>query len=136
MFTDNRMKLAETIKFHIRSEIILLLGIDPEIEPVMRRNLEAVGFPVLIADDCEQAAELFRSFNGAIRLLIIDGTEGALEIIAALRKVNPALKVIVASEEVSPRERHDIYISGVIELLRIPLDREQLLQIVCSIVEK
>ena len=139
MITGDRMKLTEPRQFQIRNEIILLLGVDPEGGPVMRRTLEAVGFPVLTADNCEQAAELFRSFNGAIRLLIIDIAlpgEGALEVIAALRKCNPTLKVIVASQEVSPRERHEIYISGVIELVRKPVDKEQLLQVVRRIVEK
>ena len=139
MFTDNTMKLAEPGQFHIRKEIIVLFGIDPEGGTAMRRTLEAVGFPVLIADSCEQAAALFRSFNGAIRLLIIDIAlpgEAALEAIAALRKSNPTLKVIVASKEVSPRERHAIHIAGVIELIGKPVDKEQLLQVVRGIVEK
>jgi DNA-binding NtrC family response regulator len=133
------MKLTEPRQFHIRNEIILVFGADPEGGRAVRRTLEAVGFPVLTADNCEQAAELFRSFNGAIRLLIIDIAipgEGALEIIAALRKCNPTLKVIVASKEVSPRERHEIHVSGVIELIRTPLDKEQLLQVVHRIVHK
>ena len=138
MFTDYRTKLTEPRQFHIRKEIILLLGTDPEGGTAMRRTLEAVGFPVMIADSCEQAAGLFRSFNGAIRLLIIDITipgGDALEIIAALRKCNPTLKVIVASKDVSPRERHEIYVSGVIELIRKPLDKEQLLRVVHRIVQ-
>jgi len=139
MFTDYRTKLTEPRQFHIRKEIILLIGTDPEEGTAMRRTLEAVGFPVMIADSCEQAAGLFRSFNGAIRLLIIDITlpgEGALEVIATLRESNPTLKVIVASKEVSQRERHAIHIAGVIELIRKPVDKEQLLQVVHRIVEK
>jgi DNA-binding NarL/FixJ family response regulator len=58
------------------------------------------------------------------------------EVIASLRKSNPTLKVIVASKDVSPSERRDIYISGVIELIRKPVDKEQLLQVVRRIVEK
>ena len=133
------MKLTESRQFHIRNEIILVLGADPEEDRVMRRALEAVGFPVLTADNCEQAVELCRSFNGAIRLLIIDigiPGEGALEISAALRRCNPTLKVIVATKEVSPRERHEIYMSGVIELILKPLDKEQLLHVVRRIVHK
>jgi len=138
MFTDYRTKLTEPRQFHIRKEIILLLGNDPEAGRVMRRTLEALGFPVLTADSCEQAADLFRSFNGAIRLLIIDIAtpgKGALEVIAALRECNPTFKVIVASREVSPKERHEIYVSGVIELIRKPLDKEQLLRVVHRIVQ-
>ena len=139
MFTDYSMKLTEARQFHIRKEIILLFGIDPEVEPVMRRTLEAVGFPVLIADNGEQADALFRSFNGAIRLLIIDIAlpgENTLNVIASLRKSNPTLKVLVASNEASPRERDALHIAGVIELIRKPVDKEQLLQVVHRIVKK
>jgi two-component system, cell cycle sensor histidine kinase and response regulator CckA len=139
MYTDNTMKLSEPRHFQIRNEIILLLGVDSEGGGIIRRTLEAVGFPVLIADDNEQAADLFRSFDGAIRLLITDVTlpeEGALETIDALRRGNPTLKVIVASKEISPKELHTIHIAGVIELIRKPVDKEQLLQVVHRIVEK
>lgn len=139
MFTDNAMKLTEQRQFHIRKEIVLLLGVDSEVGSTIRRTLEAVGFPVVTADNSEEAADLFRSFNSAIRLLILDVAlpgESALEDIAALRESNPTLKVIVASKEVSPRERHAIHIAGVIELIRKPVDKEQLLQAVRRIVAK
>jgi DNA-binding NtrC family response regulator len=139
MFTDNTMRLTEHRHFQIRNEIILLLGVDYEAVSMMRRTLEAVGFPVLIAEDDDQAADLFKSFNGAVRLLIIDVSlqdEGALETISALRKRNPALKVIVASKEVSPKELHEIQLVGVIELIRKPVDKEHLLRVVHRIVEK
>jgi two-component system cell cycle sensor histidine kinase/response regulator CckA len=139
MFMENKMKIPEVGKFRVRNEIILLLGTEPQGGYVMQRALEAVGYPVLTADSREQADELFRSFNGAIRLLILDIAEkekSGLEVIAALRKSNPTLKVIVASKDVSPRERHDIYISGVTELVRKPVDKEQLLRVVRRIVEK
>jgi len=137
MFTENRRNNPEVNNFRVRNEIILLLGADSE--PLMQRTLEAVGYPVLTAENWEQADDLFRSFAGAIRLLIIDIAtigQSLLEIIASLRKNNPTLKVIVASKDVQALERHDIYISGVIELLRKPVDKEQFLQVVRRIVEK
>jgi DNA-binding response OmpR family regulator len=139
MLMNNTMKLTEPRQFRIRNEIVLLLGVDSEVGLMMRRTLEAVGFPVLIADSGDQAADLVRSFNGAIRLLILDVAlpeEEAFETIAALRKRNPTLKVIVASKEISPKELHAIQIAGVIELIRKPVDKEQLLQVVFRIVAK
>ena len=139
MFTDNAMKLTEQSQFRIRKEIVLLLCVDSEEGSTIRRTLEAVGFPVVTADNSEEAADLFRSFNSAIRLLILDVAlpgESTLEDIAALRESNPSLKVIVASKEVSPRERHVIHVAGVIELIRKPVDKEQLLQVVRRIVAK
>jgi len=137
MFTGHGMTLTKPKQFQVRHEIILLLGADPRGGHMMRRALEAVGYPVLTADNGQQADELFRSFDGAIRVVIIDiafDGKNTLEVIAALRKRNPALKVIAASKEVSPRERHDIFISGVIELIGKPVDREQLLRVVRRIV--
>jgi DNA-binding NtrC family response regulator len=131
--------MIEMNEFRVRNEIILLLGTDGEGAPLMQRTLEAVGYPVLTADNKEQADDLFRSFDGAIRLLIIDIAaleQSLLEVIASLRKSYPALKVIVASKDVSASERHDIYISGAIELVRKPVDKEQLLRVVSRIVEK
>jgi len=99
----------------------------------MQRALEALGYPVLTAENREQADALFRSFNGSIRLLITDisvnGTS-ALEVIASLRRSNHTLKVVVISEEVSPRERRDIYKAGVIDLIRKPVEKEDLLRVV------
>ena len=138
MATHSKMKLTGPRQFHIRNEITLLLGHDPEGTRVMQRTLEAVGFPVVTADTCEQAAELVDCFDGAIRLLIIDialSGESAREVIATLCRSNPALKVLVASREVTARERHEIQLAGVIELIRKPVDREQLLQVVRRILE-
>ena len=115
----------------------MILSSESEIRTPMQRALEALGYPVLTAQNLEQADALFRSFDGAIRLLItdmsIDGTS-ALEVIASLRKGNHTLKVVVVSEEVSPRERHDIYIAGVMELLRKPVEKEELLRVVRRII--
>ncbi len=116
----------------------MILSSESEIRTPMQRALEALGYPVLTAQNQDQADALFRSFDGAIRLLItdisVDGTS-ALEVIASLRKGgNHTLKVVVVSEEVSPRERHDIYIAGVIELIRKPVEKEELLRVVRRII--
>jgi DNA-binding NtrC family response regulator len=134
---ESKMEFPEVHNFQVRKEIILLLGADPHGDRVMQRTLEAVGYPVLTADNGEQAQDLFTSFNSAIRLLIVDialKEESALEVIAALHRRNPTMKVIVASKEVSPRERDEIFFSGAIGLIRKPVDKEQLLQVVREIV--
>ena len=134
---ESKMEFFEVHDFEVRKEIILLLGGDPHEDHGVQRTLEAVGFPVLTADNGEQAQELFRSFNGAIRLLIVDTAlkeKSALEVIAALRQNNPNVKMVVASGDLSPRERDDIFFSGVIDLIRKPVDKQQLLHVVRKIV--
>lgn len=137
MFSVESMNTNAPASFRVHKEIIMILSSESEIRTPMQRALEALGFPVLIAQNQDQADALFRSFDGAIRLLItdisVDGTS-ALEVIASLRKGNHTLKVVVVSEEVSPRERHDIYIAGVIELIRKPVEKEELLRVVRRII--
>jgi len=99
----------------------------------MQRALEAFGYPVLTVENQDQADAMLRSFNGGIRLLITDSSingKSALEVIAALPKSSQTPKVIVVSEEVSPRERHDIFNAGVIELIHKPVEKEELLRAV------
>lgn len=137
IFSVESMNTNAPASFRVHKEIIMILSSESEIRTPMQRALEALGFPVLIAQNQDQADALFRSFDGAIRLLItdisVDGTS-ALEVIASLRKGNHTLKVVVVSEEVSPRERHDIYIAGVIELIRKPVEKEELLRVVRRII--
>ena len=137
MFSVDSMNTTAPASFRVHKEIIMILSSESEIRTPMQRALEALGYPVLTAQNLEQADALFRSFDGAIRLLItdisVDGTS-ALEVIASLRKGNHTLKVVVVSEEVSPRERHDIYIAGVMELLRKPVEKEELLRVVRRII--
>lgn len=137
MFSVNRMNITAPKSFRVHKEIIMILSSESEIRTPMQRALEAFGYPVLTAENQEQAEALFRSFNGAIRLLITDisvNGKSALEVIASLRKSNRALKVVVVSEEVSRRERHDIYIAGVIELIRKPVEKEELLRVIRRII--
>ena len=123
--------------FHVRNEILLVL--DSEDGPLIRRTLEAAGYPVLTAETTNQADDLFRSFGAAIRLLIVDIGEkdrSQLEFIAALRKTHPALRVLVASTDASHGQWRNIYLPGVIERIRHPVDKEQLLQAVRRTVER
>ena len=102
-------------------------------------NLSGACLQKIYMPDLKGAGNLSVVMQRKIRLLIIDipsAGRNLFDIIASMRKNNPPLKVIVASQDVSANERHEIYISGVIELIRKPVDRQQLLNVVRRIVEK
>jgi len=127
------MNITASKSFRVQKEIIMILSSGAKINSPMQRALEAFGYPVLTVENQDQADAMLRSFNGGIRLLITDSSingKSAPEIIASLPKSSQTLKVIVVSEEVSPRERHDIFTAGVIELIHKPVEKEELLQAV------
>lgn len=132
------MNIAAPNSFRVQKEVIMILSSGSKINGPMQRALEAFGYPVLTAENQEQAGALLNSFNGEIRLLITDSSingKSALEVIGSLPKSSQTLKVIVVSEEVSPRERHDIFSAGVIELIHKPVEKEELLRAVHRIVK-
>jgi DNA-binding response OmpR family regulator len=119
--------------FKVHKEVIMILSNETEMRLAIQRTLEACGYPVVTAETQEQADAFFGSFDGAIRLLITDislNRKNSLDVIASLRKNNQRLRVIVVCEKVSPRQRFDIHIAGVIELIYKPVEREELLRVV------
>ncbi len=133
------MNITAPKSFRVQKEIIMILSSEPEIDVFMQRTFEAIGYPVLTAEKKEQAEDLLKSFNGAIRLLVTDisiNEESALGVIASLRMSNQTLEVIVISDEVSPRKRNDINIDGMIELIQKPVEKEDLLRAIRRIAAK
>ena len=111
----------------------MILSGETETRLTIQRALEACGYPVVSAETQEQADAFFVSFDGAIRLLITEislNRKNSLDIIASFRENNERLGVIIVCEKISPRERFDIHIAGVIELVYKPVEREELLRVV------
>jgi PAS domain S-box-containing protein len=81
-------------------ESILLVDDEPTVLKVMRRSLEKSGYRVVTAADGEEGCRLFSENPEAISLVITDmampGMAGP-EMIAALRGIDPTVKVICTS---------------------------------------
>jgi DNA-binding response OmpR family regulator len=123
--------------FKVHKEVIMILSGETETRLTIQRALEACGYPVVSAETQEQADAFFVSFDGAIRLLITEislNRKNSLDIIASFRENNERLGVIIVCEKISPRERFDIHIAGVIELVYKPVEREELLRVVSRMV--
>jgi CheY-like chemotaxis protein len=86
----------------------------------MLRNLAATflrahGFQVLLAEDGEQAVDIFQKERGRIRLVILDLMMPRLsgqEALRRLRRIDPTVRVLFASgysdAQLSPEERSQI----------------------------
>lgn len=79
---------------------VLLVDDDPVVRGVTRAMLAKLGFAVVEAPDGSEAVELFRQHKHTIRCVLSDLTMPRLDgwaTLAALRKIDPAVPVILAS---------------------------------------
>jgi CheY-like chemotaxis protein len=79
---------------------ILLVEDDAFLRMATGAMIEKMGFPLLTAEDGIEAVEVFRQHQAAIRLVLTDLTMprmGGWETLAALRRLDPNLPVILAS---------------------------------------
>jgi hypothetical protein len=83
-----------------KGETILIADDEQAIRELLTAELTSVGYRVLAAANGAEAVALFRDHQNEVRLFITDGAMPALNgqgAIAALRKVNPAIPVILTS---------------------------------------
>jgi DNA-binding response OmpR family regulator len=66
MFSVERLNTNAPASFRVHNEIIMILSSESELRTPTQRALEALGYPVLTAQNQNQADALFRSFDGAI----------------------------------------------------------------------
>ena len=86
---------------------ILLADDDPYVRKVLSAYLERAGFVVLSATNGEQALEIARSFEGAIRILVSDVTMPGMhgtELARTLTRERPDVKVLLISAAIMAPE--------------------------------
>ena len=80
-----------------RGQTILLLEDEPALLALHREVLEIEGFTVLVAPGLARALSLGDAHPGPIDLLVADVGAGGVPAAAALRRRQPALRVILTS---------------------------------------
>ncbi len=79
---------------------VLLVDDEPVIREVARHMLESIGYDVIVANDGEHALALYHEHGDSIDLVLTDfvmpGMNG-IELLAALRQVNPHVALVIAS---------------------------------------
>ncbi|HEX9446038.1 MAG TPA: ATP-binding protein, partial [Candidatus Binatia bacterium] len=113
------------------SEVTILLADDEESQlSLVERVLSGAGYRVLVAKNGAEAVELFERHKSAVSLAVLDlglpklsGWQSYL----AMRKIDPALKVLFASGYVEPEMRTRLRDNGIVDVLKKPYTLEQLL---------
>ena len=97
----------------------------------MRSILESVGFEVVEADDGLVALERYflEKPDVVILDLVMKGMYG-LDVLARLREIDPAAKVIVVSADVQESSRQLVHDGGGAAFIGKPVSREQVLRVV------
>ncbi len=82
------------------TETVLLVEDEAEVRTLLRRALEEHGYTVVEAADGEAALAAARAFDGPIDAVVTDVVmpeRGGRELVAALRELRPAIKVLYVS---------------------------------------
>ena len=112
-------------------ETILLVDDESTVLKVMTRSLEKSGYRVIPAEDGEQGFALYSQHQRNVRLVITDmampGMDGPA-LIAALKKFNPAVKIICTSGFGSSSGKNSAHELGVHAILSKPCNSRVILQ--------
>jgi len=112
-------------------EAILLVDDESIVLKVMTRSLEKSGYRVIPAEDGEKGFALYSQNQRDVSLVITDmampGMDGPA-LIAALKKLNPAVKIICTSGLGSSPEKNSVSELGVHSILSKPCNSRAILQ--------
>jgi two-component system cell cycle sensor histidine kinase/response regulator CckA len=112
-------------------ETILLVDDESTVLKVMTRSLEKSGYRVISAEDGEQGFALYAQHQSNVRLVITDlampGMDGQA-LIAALKKLNPSVRIICTSGFGSSSCKNSANELGVHSILSKPCNSRILLQ--------
>jgi len=112
-------------------EAILIVDDESTVLKVMTRSLEKSGYRVIPAGDGEEGYALYFQHRGDVRLVITDmampGMDGPA-LIAALKKINPSVKIICTSGLGSSSQKETLTELGVHAILSKPCNSRIILQ--------
>jgi CheY-like chemotaxis protein len=108
---------------------VLLADDDAAVREVSADMLRMMGFDVLVAEDGGSALELFRAHRAAIRCVVLDMAMpqvGGVEALSELRRLDPGVRVVLASGYGEQDVVDRLPAGGVVRLLEKPFDFETL----------
>lgn len=107
---------------------ILVVDDDPIVRVTMRLLLTDLGYRVILAADGEEAVRTYRERSAQIDLVLLDLVMPQMDGMAcfrAIRQLDPAARIIVATGYERVQEVAQMRASGLQGYIRKPLDREQ-----------
>ena len=114
-----------------RGELVLVVDDEPQIREMVRRTLQAFGYRTLTADDGTEAVSLFAQQQTEIAAVVLDMMmpfmDGAVTA-RALKRMNPAVRLIGSSGLSDQRKVAEAKEAGVSAFLPKPYTADQLLR--------
>jgi PAS domain S-box-containing protein len=113
------------------SEMILVVEDEQILQDIVKNVLTSKGYRILTAADGVEAVELYMLHRNDISLVIADVGLPRLsgsEVFLKLKRLNPRVKVILASGFLEPGFKADIMKSGVQEVIKKPYHPDDLLR--------
>lgn len=105
------------------AETILLVEDEEMLRMIVQSNLAAHGYTVIVAGDGKEAVELYRERRTEIALVLTDiglPVMSGIEEFHQLKKIDPEVKVLVASGYFEPDVRMDLAAAGAIGFIQKP----------------
>lgn len=111
-------------------ETIFLIEDEPMLRELVQVSLEAKGYNVITASDGEEAVRLYAQSHNDIELVISDlglpRLDGA-SVVAEFMRINPGVKMLIASGYIEPEARTEFHEAGVIGFVQKPYAPPELL---------
>ena len=103
----------------------------------MRAMLEPAGFEIIEAEDGMTALERYSVDRPDVVILdlVMKGMYG-LDVLAKLRELDPAARVVVVSADVQQSSQDLVHAAGAMGFLNKPVERERVLSIVRGALER
>jgi two-component system, chemotaxis family, chemotaxis protein CheY len=103
----------------------------------MRAMLEPAGFEIIEAADGMTALERYSVDRPDVVILdlVMNGMYG-LDVLAKLRELDPAARVVVVSADVQQSSQDMVHAAGAMGFLNKPVERERVLSIVRGALER
>jgi two-component system, cell cycle sensor histidine kinase and response regulator CckA len=133
-------QIQDDHKFEVEggNETLLLVEDEEMLRELVRNILQAKGYKVITASDGEEAIRLYAERRNEIAVVISDiglPKQSGGDVLSRLKKINPAVNVILASGYIEPEEKHRLLGSGATKFIQKPYVPEQILRQVREILD-
>ncbi len=122
-----------------QGETILLVDDAPEILEMATRLLNDANYRVMAASNAKQAIELYGKHRDKIRLVLLDVIMpeiGGKQCLEALRKMDPNVKVLIATGYTKRGMTQELKDAGARDFILKPFDTPQLLEKIRKIIDE
>lgn len=141
-FESQVLQEASDIKFGLpagHGELVLIVDDEQAIREITRTTLEAFNYRAVTANDGAQAVALFARHSGEVKAVITDMMMPVMDgaaLIAALRTLDPQIKIIASSGHYAEDKITEATNAGVNSFLIKPYTAEQLLKALADVLSR